>query len=245
MTFETDLREALHEHATPINASSELRAVDYHPRTRRARPSLAIGGGIATFATAGIAAALLLAGGASNALAGWTATPTTPTASQLAAAQTYCAARMPNAGLPLQLAEERGTFTFEVYANDRAANFCITGPASFVNASGFSASAPLDVPSGNLDLWTENTSTYDGDTYGFVIAIAADDVTAATLTLDDGTQVTATVQSGWAVAWWPGSHEISSAQLTTSTGTQTQTFPSSPCGQTTNCIGGPHGSPDG
>ena len=48
-----------------------------------------------------------------------------------------------------------------------------------------------------------------------MIARAGDGVSAATLTLDDGTEVTATVQNGWAVAWWPGSHQLSSAQLTT------------------------------
>ncbi len=63
-------------------------------------------------------------------------------------------------------------------------------------------------------------------------------------TLEDGTQVTATVQNGWAVAWWPGSHQITSAQLTTPSGTQTQTFPLSPCGLH-DCAGGPHGSAPG
>ena len=58
-----------------------------------------------------------------------------------------------------------------------------------------------------------------------MIARAGDGVSAAKLTLEDGTEVTATVQNGWAVAWWPGSHQVTGAQLTTSTGTQTQTFP--------------------
>jgi hypothetical protein len=60
-----------------------------------------------------------------------------------------------------------------------------------------------------------------------------------------GTEVTATVRNGWAVAWWPGSHQLTSAQLTTASGTQTQAFPLSPCGLH-NCEGGgPHGAAPG
>jgi hypothetical protein len=66
--------------------------------------------------------------------------------------------------------------------------------------------------------------------YTFVIARAGDGVSAADLTLDDGTQVTATVDNGWAVAWWPGSRQLSSAQLTTASGVQTQTLPPRPHG---------------
>ncbi len=44
-----------------------------------------------------------------------------------------------------------------------------------------------------------------------MIARAGDGVSAATLTLEDGTAVTATVQNGWAVAWWPGTHQLTRA----------------------------------
>lgn len=238
MTFETDLRAMLHERVAPITASPRLRAVEYHARTRRVRPLVALGGGIASGAT-GIAAVLLLAGGASSAFAGWTAAPTAPNAAQLTAADTYCAAHTAWPGLPLQLTDERGPFTVEVHADATTNDFCITGP-SFTNTSGFSTSPPVDVPAGSLFLWSEQTATHDAQAYGYVIAQAAHDVSAATLTLDDGTEVTATVQNGWAVAWWPGSHQVASAQLTTPTGTQTQTFPQSTCGLH-KCTGGPHG----
>jgi hypothetical protein len=70
-------------------------------------------------------------------------------------------------------------------------------------------------------------------------------VSAATLALDDGSQVTATVENGWAVAWWPGAGHVAAAQLTTPSGTQTQTF-DYPC-DVHRCNGaGPHGGkPDG
>ncbi|MFZ0091400.1 MAG: hypothetical protein WAL63_17960 [Solirubrobacteraceae bacterium] len=241
MTIETDLRAVLHEHAARVHPSPDLLATDYRPRTRRLRPPVAIGSLVST--AGALAVVLSLAGGAANAFAGWTAHPSAATAAQLASASAYCAKNVPTPGLPLQLTDTRGPFTFEVYADATSNNFCITGP-SFINASGFRTSTPVTAPAGNLYLWAEHTTTDSGQAYGFVIARAGDDVSAATLTLEDGTQVTATVQNGWAVAWWPGSHQITSAQLTTPSGTQTQTFPLSPCGLH-DCAGGPHGSAPG
>jgi hypothetical protein len=149
-----------------------------------------------------------------------------------ALAQAYCVKNEPTPGLPLKLklTDTRGPFTFEVYANDTSNDFCITGP-SFSNASGFTTAAPMMVPAGKLYLWAAHTTTHAGQSYGFVIARAGDDVSAATLILEDSIEITATVHNGWAVAWWPGTHQVTGAQLTTPTGTQTQTFPLSSCAQ--------------
>jgi hypothetical protein len=240
--LENDLRAALHERAARIHASLDLLAADYHPRTRRLWPSVAIVGGLAT-ALGVLAATLSLSGGPSSAFAAWTPRPTTPTSAQLAAAEAYCAKNVPTPGLPLKLTDARGPFTFLVYSDDTLNDFCTTGP-SFSNASGWSTSPPVTVPAGKLYLWTEHTTTGSGQPYDFVIARAGDGVSAANLTLEDGTEVTATVRNGWAVAWWPGSHQATSAQLTTASGTQTQTFPQSPCGLH-YCKGGPHGGAPG
>jgi hypothetical protein len=103
----------------------------------------------------------------------------------------------------------------------------------------------VEVLAGGLYLWAEHTTTHAGEAYGFMIARAGDGVTAATLTLDNDSEVTATVQNGWGVAWWPGSHTIARAQLTTASGNQTQTFAPSPCGLH-NCNGaGPRGGAPG
>jgi len=76
-----------------------------------------------------LAAVLSLAGEASNAFAGWTPQPTTPTAAQLAAAKAYCAANVPDQGLPLKLTDTRGPFTFLVYSDGSSNDFCTTGPS--------------------------------------------------------------------------------------------------------------------
>jgi hypothetical protein len=78
-----------------------------------------------------------------------------------------------------------------------------------------------------------------------MIAQAANDVRAADISLDDGTVVTATVQNGWAIAWWPGAHHVASAQLTTPSGTRTQTFSKYPRDVHSCDGGGPHGGAPG
>jgi hypothetical protein len=241
--LETDLRAALHDAAARVHASPGLLAADYRPHTRRVRPPVAVGGGLVAAAGA-LAAVLSLAGGASTAFAGWTAKPTAPTRAQIAAADAYCANNMPFPGLPLKLTDARGPFTIEVYSDGSSNDFCTDGP-SFQNTSGWSTSPAVTVPAGRLFLWDDHTATVDGQPYGIMIARAADDVTAAKITLDDGTEVTATVENGWAVAWWPGAQHVASAQLTTPSGTQTQTFPPYPC-DVHNCNGGgPHGGAPG
>lgn len=215
------------------------------PEQRSRRPLLVIVSWVAAVSVAGVLAAVLsLAGGASNAFAGWTPQPTAPTAAQLAAAKAYCAANAPTPGLPLRLTDTRGPFTILVYSNGGSNDFCTVG-RSFRNASGWSTSPPATPPAGRLVLWTDHTSTDDGQSYGSMIARAGDGVSAAKLTLDDGSVVTATVENGWAVAWWPGAHHLATAQLTTPSGPQTQTFPKYPC-DVHNCNGSrPHGGAPG
>jgi hypothetical protein len=236
--LEIDLRAALHEHAARVHASPKLLGADYRPRTRLLRAPAAIGAGVATAAGA-LAVTLSLVGGATTAFAGWSPQPTTPTPAQLASAEAYCANHVPTRGLPLKLVDTRGPFTILVYSDGGANDFCTVGP-SIANASGWSTSPPVTPPAGRLFLWTDHTSNADGQSYGSVIARAGDGVSAANLTLDDGSVVTATVQNGWAVAWWPGTQHVAAAQLKTPLGTQTQTFPSYPC-DVYKCPGGPHG----
>jgi hypothetical protein len=209
------------------------------------RPLVLGAGGLAAVSLAGVVAAVLsLTGEASNAFAGWTAQPTAPTARQLAAAKAYCDANMGFPGLPLKLVDGRGPFTFMIYSDGGSNDFCTVGPG-FRNASGWSTSPPVKVPSGRLFLWDDHVASLEGEPYGTMIASVADDVTAVRVTLDNGSNVTATVQNGFAVAWWPGAHHLGSAQLTTPAGTETQTFRPYPC-DVHNCDGGgPHGAAPG
>jgi hypothetical protein len=210
------------------------------PKTHR-RSLLVGASGVAAVGVAGLLAAVLsLAGGANNAFAGWTPQPTAPTPRQLAAAEVYCAKHQASPRLPLKLIDARGPFTVMIYADGTSNDFCTIGP-SFRNTSGWRTSPPVTVPSKRMFLWVDHVATVDGQPYGTMIAQVADDVSAANVTLDDGTDVTATVQNGWALAWWPGAHHLASGRLTTPTGVRTQIFPRYPC-DVHNCNGGgPHG----
>jgi hypothetical protein len=216
------------------------------PERKSRRPLLVGVSGVAVASFAGVIAAVLsLVGQTSSAFAGWSPQPTTATPAQVAAAEAYCAKNEPDAGLPLQLTDTRGPFTILVYSDGGSNDFCTAGP-SFRNVSAWSTSPPVRPPAGKLFLWDDHTSIDGGQPYGLMIARAGDGVSGANLTLDDGSKVTATVENGWAVAWWPGEAHLAAAELTTPSGTKTQMFLKYPC-DVYNCNGsGAHGgSPDG
>lgn len=243
--IETELRTWMHERAARVHASPEILETDYRPRTRTRswRPRLAIGGGVAVVA-ATVTAVLSLAGGASSAFAGWSATPTTASAAQLRTAESACGGA--RSGLSQQVVDTRGPYTIMVYSGPAGAtqtyDFCTDGPY-FESSYSWNTSPPVTAPADQLYLWSDDTAGDDEHPYGQMIAQAGAGVTAVNVTLTDGSAVTATVQNGWVVAWWPGTGHVASAQLTTATGTQTQTF-NYPC-DIRNCNGGPHGAAPG
>lgn len=246
--IESNLRDWMQERAARVHASPQILATDFRPRSRRSwHPRLVLGGGVTAVAGT-VTAVLSLAGGATPAFAGWSPQPTQPSRAQLQAAQSYCAANIPDPSTTTQQAvDNRGPYTIIVYAGSATAtqtyNFCTYGPG-LDNGSGWTSSPPVTPSAGRLFLWADHTGTSDGQDYGTMIAQAGAGVRGARLTLTDGSQVTATVHNGWVIAWWPGSGHVASAQLTTPTGTQTQTF-NYPC-DVHSCTGGPHGgAPNG
>ena len=241
--IETDLRAWMQERATRVHASSRILEAAYHPRQRSWRPRLAIGGGM-TAAAATVAAVLTLAGGTTTAFAGWSAQPTTASTAQLQTAETACGGSA--SGFSQELVDARGPYTILVYESPAGSTqtyrFCTDGPY-FESSYSWTTSPPATASADQLHLWSDDTAGDNQHPYGIVIAQAGAGVTAANLTLTDGTVVTATVQNGWVIGWWPGSGHVASAQLATPTGTQTQTF-NYPC-DIHNCNGGPHGSANG
>jgi hypothetical protein len=233
--LESDLRAALNERAARVPAASIARLTthDYRPRVRSLRPPVAIGALASAAGTAGaVAVVISLSAGASNAFAGWTAKPTAPARGQLAAASADCQTQSPVAGLPLKLTDTRGPFTFSIYADDSASATCINGP-SFSAVGASQASAPIDVPAGHILLSSSHHTYRSGAAYSFADGRAGDGVTGVTLALDDGSEVQATVDNGWYVAWWPSAQAVKSADITTAVGTTTQTFAPGqppPCG---------------
>lgn len=227
--LETELRATLNERAAdvPHSAVSRLRHADYRPRTHRLQPRIAVGGGVLT-AGAATAAILSLTGGAAPAFAGWSAQPTQPSAAQLATVEQTCQQQIPIKGLPLALSDTRGPFTFRIYADDTQMVDCEVGPG-FTHSSGFSSDGPIAPPAGQVKLGGAHVTLPSGSSYAFSQGAVGAGVSGVTLKLSDDTTVTATVQNGWYVAWWPGSADLVSADVQTDSGTHTQAFHTKSC----------------
>ena len=250
--LESELRSALRARADelPAAARTRVRGRDYHPRTRDLRPPVAAG--VLTTAAAAAAAVLLLDLGpqASSAFAGWTATPTHASTAQLAGAKDACQSRLSafstGAAKAMKaarikdlptisemtpvLTDTRGPFTFVIYSGPNGANgTCISGP-SFTSLSTRSGTVG-GPPAGKVVASFEAHTAHGSNAYSFVEGHAGAGVTAATLDLSDGSHVQTTIQNGWMVAWWPASTPVTSAQVTTASGTTTQHFDTQPVGQ--------------
>lgn len=218
------------------------------PRTRRRWPLTISALGVAS-GTAAVVSVVLL-GGSQTAFAGWSARPTTPTATQTAAAQEDCQstlATLPGgAGSWSQVVTDvRGPYTVAVYHNVSGYATCFAGPAftfaSFSSASGqmaFTAgsnpptpgstvtgasSIGIASPGGGIEEMTISHLSQTGDgAYTLAEGRLEPTVSAVTLVLGDGQAVTATTTSGWFVAWWPSSQDVATAEITSASGTTTE-----------------------
>jgi hypothetical protein len=200
-------------------------------RRRRQRRGLILGS--AGLVVSGVAAALvvLVGAGTSSAFAAWTASPTTPTPGELAAAETACAARPANPppgspALPteLTLADTRGPFAlllFGANATTQGALLCMSGPdgTQFSIAEG---TQPAQPGAGQITLDRLQAESANGQPYTVAEGSAGPRVSAATLALSDGSRVVTTVGNGLFLAWWPGTATVTSATVTSPSGTTTE-----------------------
>ena len=170
----------------------------------------------------------------------------------------------------------RGPYAVTVYVNGSSLGSCFTGPSfttfqaesltdgggMVVSLSGGSnslsgsshrsarSSTGVQLSSGGdiEQLLVSHLSQAGNGAYTLVEGRLAPTVSAVTLVLSDGQDVTATTGSGWLVAWWPGSQGVTAAQITSASGTTTEPLNAShfPIPPAPN--GSPlptHGSPSG
>lgn len=220
--------------------------------TRRARRRwpLTISAIGAASGSAAIVSVVVL-GGSPPAFAGWSAKPTAPTAVQSVAAQDDCLGTLDSlpggAGSWSEvITDVRGPYSIAVYQNAQGYATCFTGPsftfASFTSsdgqmmfsASGSSAPTPgsrmtsssgtgVTSPGGGLaEMVVSHLSETGNGPYTLVEGRLDPTVSALTLELEDGQDVTATTADGWFVAWWPGSQDVSDALITSPQGTTTE-----------------------
>lgn len=187
----------------------------------------------AAAAGAALVAVDLVGSGRQAAYAEWTASTTTPPASQLAAAdsscrKTYAAMIHPppsGPGLPvtlppLVLTDSRGPYEFLVYSGDNGDGTCLWGSSGILSVGGSNGEtlpAPNPTSIGIPGVGGGRGSPSLTTAYGH----AGTDVTGVTLHLTDGTDVEATVHGGLYAAWWPGSIDVLSTTVTTASGAVT------------------------
>ncbi len=232
--LEHDLREALADRAASVTpeSSARLRAIDYHPRSRRL-PSWPVLGTLGVSgAGAAAAAAILLGSSAAPAFAGWRASPTAPSPGQLAAAQQGCGT---GAGTPV-LTDTRGPYTASIYPDGST---CVEGNGIRIGARRGGGGTP-SVPAGKIQLNGLGQSDSDGHALTMVDGPIGAGVTGVTVTRSDGSSVQATVKNGWYLAWWPGTEHAVTAQVASASGTSTQSFPTAPSPRSPTCPSGAH-----
>jgi hypothetical protein len=225
--LEQNLREMLSDRAAQIDpaASARLRAIDYRPHRHRwptlpALGALGVGG-----AAAAVVAVVTLASSAAPAFAGWSPTPTRPATGQLAAADQACNT---NLGTPV-LTDTRGPYTASIYADATSSNLCLEGGSLSITSSNTSSSQ-AEVPIGQIQLSGSGMKNSSGQALTVVDGRIGSGVTSVTIDRNDGSSIKATVSGGWYLAWWPGTAQATTADVTTTTGTAAERFPSTPQG---------------
>jgi hypothetical protein len=229
MQLEEQVRDALAQEAAFITDDRVARvgAIEYHPRGSMTWTRLS---GVALAGAAASAGAVVLLAGTSTqaAFAGWRATPTHASTGRTTAVESACAARLGQgaknapksknvaAKLSTQplVADTRGPFTLVVY-NEAT---CFAGPG-FMGLHGVQPADGVEISTG-----------YRGEPFTISSGPAPTDASGATLTLQDGSTVQATVANSVFAAWWPSVSRPTQVAFTTPSGTQTQplNFPPAP-----------------
>jgi hypothetical protein len=128
------------------------------------------------------------------------------------------------------LTDVRGPYTVTLFtaAEGEAVFSCFSGHnTGEVSLGGAFGAHPLvAVPAGQIAVrsYGGNATPPDEGSAEFsrLVGRVGSGVTAVSVNLSNGTQVTASTADGWFLAWWPGTTHPSAAEVTTSTGTTMQ-----------------------
>lgn len=128
------------------------------------------------------------------------------------------------------LTDARGPYTVMLFtaAEGQAVLSCLSGRnTGEVALGGALGTHPLAaVPAGQIAVSSYGSNVAPPDEgaaqFSRIVGRVGPGVTAVSLRLSDGTQVTASIEGGWFLAWWPGTAHASAAEVATSNGTTTQ-----------------------
>jgi hypothetical protein len=111
-----------------------------------------------------------------------------------------------------------------VWANSSIITNCTAGAQGTLMSSVASAAQTPAIAPDAIEVESSGGASIpgqEGQTASVLDGQVGADVTAVTLVLDDGTSIQTTVANGWFAAWWPGSHGVRSAEITTASGITT------------------------
>jgi hypothetical protein len=114
------------------------------------------------------------------------------------------------AALPLVAHDQRGDASAALFADERgrSAAICmivpVAGQPPYVELSAGTGLVPDDV--GPVSVWSGSAaSNWDYGSRWVIAGRVSDDVESLVVVPRDGEHVTATLQDGWFIAWWPAS----------------------------------------
>ncbi|MEU8239408.1 hypothetical protein AB0C07_14290 [Actinoplanes missouriensis] len=184
-------------------------------RTPTSSPRRWIAAGAAAVAAGALAVVtvpILVPGAAEKAVASWTAMPTARTGEQVMKEAEVCGAGEVGGSSStvspsdVILAEQRGDATLLIMRkNTGDVVECLIVGKDQVASMGLTNGSPLPKPpAGTVNLETMS-SAGDGDgMWSNIVGLAADDVKAVEIRLQNGRTFQASVRGGWWGAWWPG-----------------------------------------
>jgi hypothetical protein len=253
-TLSSDVAASLHQRAALVDPAAAdriaARVTVSRPGSRR-RFALA-GSAAGTAGIGGIVAAVVTLSGATPAFAGWTASPSMAAAADTASVTASCASQLaamrngPGSVTWIPSAtDSRGPYVFEILVSGSMSATCLMGPSvtstSFSSGSGSGSLSSSGTSSGGDPGGTSSTTNYtngddvteltlssldtkNGVPFDTLEGTVSPGVTAVSLALSDGQSIQATVNSGLVLAWWPNGSKPVTAQVTTASGTTTQSL---------------------
>jgi hypothetical protein len=249
-TLSSDVAVSLRRRAALVDPGAAdrvlTRVADARPGSRR---RFALAGSAAGAAGVGaIVAAAVTLSGATPAFAGWTASPSSTGGS--ASSTTACANQLKSMpGGPGTVTwtptatDVRGPYVLEALASGSITATCLTGPSvtsvsfgssggslsssgtsSGVDPGGTSSTTNYASGDGITELTLSSLDSHNGAPFDTLEGSVSPGVTAVSLALSDGQSVQATVSGGLVLAWWPNGSTPVTAQVTTASGTTTQSL---------------------
>jgi hypothetical protein len=121
--------------------------------------------------------------------------------------------------------DTRGPYTMILFtaAHGAAELSCFSGRQPGSLGGSFATHPPPPVPPGHVSIVSSGSTTTPpaegSQHFSEVVGRTGPGVTGVTMTLRNGTRVTASLADGWFLAWWPGTQRGTATDVTTAKGT--------------------------